>query len=213
MKKNKSPSSSIVTTPGGWVNLRKTAEKRVKIIEDIMNSYKPKDKTFENLTYSSAASKSGTESQPKGSGIKEIEAYLAEGVKETVVKEEKLKDPKIFHYRELGFTVSAWLINECVMAFNIYEVAGEGENGPCYDAKGTDTASYDLVEDIKLAEVIACGSLKWDGCVNFILGEDDSEGGYQHFCGKEHMEGFGKTLARLYDIANEMMPGHSEYLI
>lgn len=127
-----------------------------------------------------------------------------------------MSDKKIFPYPELGFTVAAWMVNEAVMCFAVYEITSEDDDRLGYTAKkGTlskghlITTTYDMAEDVSLAEAAASGSLKWDGCIDFIMGED---GGYHHFCDRARIIGFGKVLAKIYDIGNEMMPGHNEYL-
>jgi hypothetical protein len=63
--------------------------------------------------------------------------------------------------------------------------------------------NYSETMNIAEAEVVLSGSVKWDGCSNWVL----TEGPVQtHFCCKKDATDIGVLLGRLYDLAAKELP-------
>jgi hypothetical protein len=126
-------------------------------------------------------------------------------------------------WRDLGYAVRAttspnadgW---QYAVSFEVYEVNGyecdgtresyyadaeaEGyEYGPPVFTRKDATRSGDETKDMGEAEVFLRAMVKWDGCAELMPGD-------WHVCGKAEAAGIGAMLARLYDLAAELMPEH-----
>ncbi|SRR5260221_9260381 len=67
----------------------------------------------------------------------------------------------------------------------------------------------DFTEDPEQAELYLDGAIRFDGCSNVDFKTDSS---LKHFCDRGEAARIGALLARLYDLAAEMMPEHAESL-
>lgn len=112
-----------------------------------------------------------------------------------------MRDPKIVHYDDIGFTVRYGLIdqNDLVMDFECYDydlgatIPPSGERIPTrfYDGECNPTESLDE------AELFLEGHVKWDGCSNMYTEEESC----WHFCEKQQAVNVGILMGRLYELA------------
>lgn len=116
---------------------------------------------------------------------------------------------KILHWDDLGYSVAHQLHeNGLVMEFKLYtQLYTDSADGMrYYERPGVTTPCENPVREDGMhnsALVRAEGSVKWDGCSNIKFPETDEV--MLHFCSKEAVEQFGQALARLYDLAKNMI--------
>lgn len=93
--------------------------------------------------------------------------------------------------------------------FRAVEISGTDcfENGQQYErgyrVKGW-TSSHEFTYDPHNAEPYVEGSVKWDGCVNFLVGDHDSQV-MMHACSREDLERISTTLTVIYEHCGELM--------
>lgn len=87
-----------------------------------------------------------------------------------------------------------------VVGFKVYQIYKLGDRLVA-DRKNAQSTP-DSVETLEEAKVFLSGSVKWDECSNFNLGND----GYYHFCSKQEAVNVGVLLGRLYDWAARLIP-------
>lgn len=110
-----------------------------------------------------------------------------------------MADSEIKVFRDLEFSVIARKSSYYV-DFNIYEISGFSEDGaPLYNNE-----PIMFSKNIEDAAIFANGSVRWDGCSNWSIGE---EGVMVHSCDKEHLLNIGKVLAACWDWASELLLG------
>lgn len=112
-------------------------------------------------------------------------------------------------FADLGFVVAAEA-HEAWANFRVYEIVGflDGWAAPIFAKKGART-SLDTVDVLEEAQVFAHGSVKWDGCSNWMF--DIQELGYLHMCRKEDLQNIGNTLAACWNWAGEIVPKWAPY--
>lgn len=71
----------------------------------------------------------------------------------------------------------------------------------CYERAGAGS-SEDTVFDPHDAEVFMHGGVKWDGCVNFEIGNDSC---MLHACGRHDLELISQALVAIYERCGELM--------
>lgn len=87
--------------------------------------------------------------------------------------------------------------------FAIYEVfAVDFAGAEMYEIPGGEP--MDLTTDLALAKPWCAGSVKWDGCTNYVI---DDEGVMMHDHGRDGIKGRGDALVAAYDMAAEMLGG------
>lgn len=74
---------------------------------------------------------------------------------------------------------------------------------PIFERRGA-TSGMDTVYNPDEAQRVISGSIKWDGCSNITLFEDEQ--GFVHFCGKDGAAMYGKLLEEIYNIATAQIP-------
>jgi hypothetical protein len=86
--------------------------------------------------------------------------------------------------------------------FEVYEIIGWSldRSQRFYRRRGGE--SLDMVERIEEAGRFASGYVKWDGCLEFRMAEEES----LHMCGRGDGENFGKMLVAIWDFASKMVP-------
>lgn len=96
--------------------------------------------------------------------------------------------------------------------FSVYEVVGNYEgplglwNKHIYEKKGA-TSSEDTTEDIKEAQPMVHGTIKWDTCSHVYFGDE----GYIHMCGGFNWRNFREILDRVFKTAEGMLKeGHND---
>ena len=114
---------------------------------------------------------------------------------------------RVENYADIGRAVRVtWATGAYHVDFQAFTYFPEGLIGArsahLYQRAGA-VSSLDPVESLDEAEVFAEGSVKWDGCANFTIGEPDE---CIHTCDREGLIKIGTLLARVHDIAAEMMP-------
>ena len=90
--------------------------------------------------------------------------------------------------------------------FEVYPIVGVQDDGTLlYELKGAGS-SADLTSDIAEAGRCAEGSVKWDGCVNYQLGDIDQESPVLlHACGADSLAQYLAAVQRAYDLAAELV--------
>lgn len=115
-------------------------------------------------------------------------------------------DNKIFHFKELSFTVVATPHSHYV-EYKIYDHAGYNEDGSPLFQKGGSQCSPDPVETIEESEVYLSGSVKWDGCSNWRFDEQDRV--MLHGCCRDDILRYGLIMAACYDLTKELVKDNS----
>lgn len=73
-----------------------------------------------------------------------------------------------------------------------------------YERRGA-TSSDDRTKDFDDAQRVISGYIKWDGCANVDIFQD--EGGSVHLCGLDDAMNLSRIMFRLYCTAARFMPG------
>jgi len=110
-------------------------------------------------------------------------------------------------FEDLELHIRAGLVNSAVID---YEVRGlflhdDGNGAPLKFR----TEDGDMTIDLDRAEILVKGSIKWDGCSHNTFGDRN---GYIHACSRSEMVRFGELFNKLFEIAQELMPGNGDYL-
>lgn len=119
-------------------------------------------------------------------------------------------ETRIEHYADIGYAVRVdWRGPDGDDEGGAYHVDFKAvayypnRDGPPQYQRADALCSPDLVESIDGAEVFAEGSVKWDGCADFTISE---EGVCIHTCTRADMIAIGTLIARVHDVAAELMP-------
>lgn len=115
----------------------------------------------------------------------------------------------IRHFDNLRYSVIATVENNpfgnepTEVQFRIYEIfpwddAGNRQWKKCVDG------SYDGVDVITDADAYAHGEVKWNGCSNWHIDEQDRV--MLHECDRAGLENIGKILAACWDWTKELLP-------
>jgi len=97
------------------------------------------------------------------------------------------------------------------IAFEVFKVFGKDEHGNIY-CKTHEGPQDGITSDVNEAVPFVRGHIKWDGCCNFEFDELAEGDAMLHACGRSEMTGLGALFGHLYDLAEELMPEHAEYL-
>lgn len=112
------------------------------------------------------------------------------------------------HFNELGFTVVAKPASHYV-EYLVYRHDAHDENEvPMFHRKGS-TMSPDPVATLEEADVYMKMDVKWDGCVNWIFPEMQTNM-YAHACSREELENVGKVQMICYDWTKEIIGSWDE---
>lgn len=102
---------------------------------------------------------------------------------------------------ELPFTIVLWP-EDYQIGFRCYERVSVSGEPLQYHVYGW-TDGLEWTPDLDRAQPFLSGTIKWDGCSNLTF--DDQALGALHFCGREHAAQVGALIARLYDLAAELI--------
>ncbi len=106
------------------------------------------------------------------------------------------------YFKDLWYYVVAEP-GEYKVEYKIYEVEGQGKDGdPFFHRAGE--ASHPSSGEVALAdaEIYAQGHVKWDGCSNWNI--DEQERVMLHFCTKEQILNLGRVMAECWDMTAEL---------
>lgn len=114
---------------------------------------------------------------------------------------------RIEHFYDLGYAVSVTVENEYRAEFVAVgcSYTHSIDAPPRFMYQGPEGGSRGMVERIEDAEPFATGSVKWDGCINWTFNDHD-RGCALHECDRDGLLRIGELLARIHDIAGEMLP-------
>ena len=95
--------------------------------------------------------------------------------------------------------------------FTIFEIIGYSKGNkdydiPIYEKKEAKDSSDDT-NDIKEAETLIKGHVKWDGCSHYYFGGKD---GYIHLCGKSNIDDISDVIKKIYYRCGELMGENSD---
>jgi hypothetical protein len=108
----------------------------------------------------------------------------------------------IKHFEELGYSIVAEP-SEYLVNYTIYEHEGYENGTPLFHKK--DSGGYpDPVEDIKNAEPMLRGSVKWDGCSNWDFSLQEMN--LFHGCSKKDLVNIGLILGEAWDMTKTLIP-------
>jgi len=111
----------------------------------------------------------------------------------------------ITHDVDIGFTIVCdYTPKSCFVEFKVYDLEGLPVDGspPMWHKKGS--GSYpDPVESLDEADVFLHGSVKWDGCSNWSIDENDR--GMLHGCSRADLTRIGEVMGKCWDTAQELM--------
>lgn len=103
----------------------------------------------------------------------------------------------IYQFPEYSFTVIA-VVHEYRVKYTIYDHDGwMGDDTPLYHKKGSDSFP-DPVETIEEADIYMHGDIKWDGCSNWHIDEQDR--GMLHGCARNDFKRIGDIIAKCWDL-------------
>lgn len=108
------------------------------------------------------------------------------------------------HFKDLDFTVVATPHSHQV-EYSIYDIEGYTsiDNMPLWHKAGA--SSYpDPVESLSEAEVYIHGSVKWDGCSNWSI--DENERCMIHGCSRRDIQRIGDIMALCWDWTAQLIP-------
>lgn len=108
------------------------------------------------------------------------------------------------HFKDLDFTVVATPYSHWV-EYAIYDIEGYTsiDNMPLWHK--ADSEEYpDCVESLSEAEVYISGSVKWDGCSNWNI--DENERGMLHGCSRQDIQRIGDIMAQCWDWTSQLIP-------
>lgn len=112
-------------------------------------------------------------------------------------------------YPEISLTV-VYGTNKAFVEFYAYEIVGHVQDNdkkfdvPIYERLGS-KGSGDETEDVKEAQTLIKGLVKWDGCSHLTFGDKD---GYIHACGRRNIKNLTAAIEKIYFRCGELMPGH-----
>jgi hypothetical protein len=107
--------------------------------------------------------------------------------------------------QQSNFAIVATLEYSHAASFTVYRVCGWKLDGSPDGFAGPDDAFVDTVED---AEVYMHGSVKWDGCSNWHI--DDQDECMLHFCSREELADIGRAMQLCWDWTAELLPTWDE---
>lgn len=109
------------------------------------------------------------------------------------------KDEFVLFYKlhENGLSIQFWCIEHLC--------ADDG--GPMIFQRAGSDYSPDIVEAIDDAEWLIAGSVKWDGCADFDIGDERSQAHRLHACGKKSAMRIARAIEFVYDTAAKAIVG------
>lgn len=78
------------------------------------------------------------------------------------------------------------------------------DRGRGYNRRGA-LSTPDFVFDPHEAEPYVAGSVKWDGCVNYVVGNQDETGLLLHACGRDDLEKLSRVLVLIFERCGQLM--------
>ena len=106
----------------------------------------------------------------------------------------------IYHFSEYNFTVIANAY-EYHVEYTIYDHEETEDDGPMYHKKDSDYYP-DPVENVEDADIYMHGYIKWDGCSNWYIDEQDR--GMLHGCTRNDCKRAGDIIARCWDLTRAL---------
>lgn len=104
-------------------------------------------------------------------------------------------------YGKPKYVMYDYCVNSVVHGFVVVKVSGEREDLYYeYDDDGANEFS----QDINLADVYLYGSVKWDGCSNWMY-PDQEDNTMLHFCSMEEARLVAEVMSFAYRIAEEQI--------
>lgn len=107
-------------------------------------------------------------------------------------------------FPELMATIEMSLRNTHVVSFTVYTVVGFSGDVPSWEIAGDDRCGW--TEDFANAEWLIRGDLKWDGCVNYNMNQDEC---MLHECDPSAFENQAKIWRKVYIMAQQLMPNYN----
>jgi hypothetical protein len=116
-------------------------------------------------------------------------------------------DPEpVRHFDDLRFTVTAELHeNECSVAFKCYRFVLDTSSGERHYPEPDAACNFPGVLTIDESEVYISGSVRFDGCSNWMF-DESNRGTNLHFCSREEFAEISELMARCWDWAKELIP-------
>jgi L-rhamnose isomerase len=118
--------------------------------------------------------------------------------------------PVIDHYDEIDVSVVYTLgSNELYVDFRASKIEGRNcwDNGVHHErgyASINESSNMPVEFDPAKGEIYVSGSVKWDGCVNFEVGDDN--GVMLHACNEDDLARLSKTLIQVRRRSKQLMP-------
>lgn len=108
------------------------------------------------------------------------------------------------HYEDIRATV-VYQIDDYNVEFKAYEiVANDGKK--MYERKDS-KGSGDEVYELKDAQTLIRGLVKWDGCSHFFFGDEE---GYIHLCGRYCIVNVSELIKKIFYRSGELMPENKD---
>lgn len=107
------------------------------------------------------------------------------------------------NFHDIGKTAVVAEVGSHWVEFKVYTSFEALEPTPTQYQRAGATSSPDPVDSIDDAEVYMHGSVKWDGCSNWYIDEQDRV--MLHGCSRGDLLNTGEVMARCWDWAGEIL--------
>lgn len=110
------------------------------------------------------------------------------------------------HWEDIECTF-VYELGDSHLDFEVYEIIAHSDNGDGkysvkeYEKKGA-KSSDETTTDLKLAQTLFKGYIKWDACSHVTFGDEE---GYIHLCGGSSWHKIIKGTERVYNFAKEKL--------
>lgn len=91
------------------------------------------------------------------------------------------------------------------VAFEVFDAITESGGELLYETPGSTNPMENMTSDLDAALAVACGTVKWDGCVDYLIGEQQDEPCMLHGCSVRDVRALADAVVRAYEIAAEMV--------
>lgn len=89
--------------------------------------------------------------------------------------------------------------------FRLFDAICEENGAPLYETPGSISPMENMTADRDKALAVARGTVKWDGCVDYLVGEQQDDPCMLHGCSVRDVRALADALVRAYEIAAEMV--------
>ena len=100
----------------------------------------------------------------------------------------------------------------CSVEFFVAEIEGLEEDGTRLYVRERAGSSFDTTTELDAASRYIAGCVKWDGCSNLNLGEQENDG-YLHLCGKQAIRKLTQVIPLIYQRCFKLMQDRGTFIL